>query len=410
MLNALNELGIECNLTDYDLIVKGNGINGFTEPKVPLFCGNSATTMRLLSGAIAASGIEATLDGSEGLRQRPMKRIVEPLQMMGVKIIDTNGNAPIHIYRSKLPLKCFDYRMPVASAQLKSCLLLAALATEGESFLYEPASSRDHTERMLTDLGLYIVSNNIDLLDKNSKEKSDLSVRNSEWVQIRIINHYPPKLKSFDLRIPGDISSASFVIVAALIVPNSEIVIKGIGINPTRIGLVNALKMMGAEIEIKNISILHGEPVGDIYVKHSELVGVNISGSLVVRMIDEFPIFAIAAACANGTTIVSDAIELRHKESDRIADLVEQLKKIGVQISEKPDGFEIEGGHPLHGSIIDPYGDHRLAMALAVAGLITNEEMVIRQADVIDESFPNFVEVLNFLGGSLYTKELIEKN
>jgi 3-phosphoshikimate 1-carboxyvinyltransferase len=331
MLEALSDLGVVWRQEGERLFVEGKGWQGLKPPLRPLNCGNSATTLRLLAGALAATGTPAVLDGGPGLRTRPMDRIVEPLQQMGVVLSSEGGCAPLSLVVSNRPLKPLDYTLPVASAQVKSCLLLAALAANGTSTLREPGPSRDHTERMLRSMGVEI-------------ECEQLSVDGGFQYVTRLTPPKPLLLKPLDFTVPGDISSAAFLIVAALITPGSEIHLRNVGLNPTRTGLLDVLADMGAEITIKPHDDQLGEPVGDLSVHSSVLHGTQVSGSSVVRMIDEFPAFAVAAAFAQGQTEVSQAEELRLKESDRISMLCRELASLGVQVSEAPDGFSIQGG------------------------------------------------------------------
>jgi 3-phosphoshikimate 1-carboxyvinyltransferase len=388
MLDSLSQLGVKYELQGNTLLVHGQGMRGLQPPAGNLNCGNSATTIRLLAGMLAACGVPAILDGSAGLRTRPMNRIIQPLRQMGVPIDSLNGCAPLSILRPAYPLKALDLTLPVASAQVKTCLLLAALAADGPTTLHEPGLSRDHTERILRSQGIQVVS-----------QKSG---SNGNTIYSTTIS--PPRTISFsplNLSLPGDFSSAAFLIVAALITPDSAILLKDVGLNPTRTGLLDALLAMGAEIKIQKPSTRSGEPVGDLLVKSSKLHGTQVHGEQVVRMIDEFPAFAIAAACARGTTIVDDAAELRVKESDRISGLCREMRKLRISVDEQSDGFTIHGGAPIHGGQIDPLGDHRLAMSLAVAGFAATNEVFIDQAEIIHESFPEFIPTLQSLGGKL---------
>jgi 3-phosphoshikimate 1-carboxyvinyltransferase len=395
MLDALTALGISWELEGTSLTVRGRGLSGLQTPTAPLYCGNSATTLRLLAGALAAANLDAVLDGSPGLRRRPMDRIVEPLREMGVEVEATDGKfAPLTFRKSSKSTNQPTNRstnqpinqsitLPVASAQVKTCLLLAALAADGPLTIIEPGPSRDHTERMLASMGVAIVS-------------SQLSIDNCQFSTTLTPPASP--LTPLRLTIPGDISAAAFLIVAALITPGSEITIHGVGLNPTRTGLLDALTAMGANIRNTKYGIQHGEPVGDLTVSHSRLHGTEVSGSLVVRMIDEFPAFAVAAAYADGPTTVREATELRHKESDRISVLCEQLRAVGVEIEEMPDGFTLPGNTIPRGGIINPHGDHRLAMSLAIAGLGASGPIAIQNPNIIHESYPEFQEVLERLG------------
>jgi 3-phosphoshikimate 1-carboxyvinyltransferase len=389
MLNALSDLGISWQLEGTRLEVTGKGLAGFRPPSQRLNCGHSATTMRLLAGALAAAGIPAVLDGSAGLRKRPMQRIVEPLRRMGVGIsASPQGTPPLAISPrpTALPLRTLDYNLPVASAQVKSCLLLAGLAARGVTRLHEPGPSRDHTERMLYEMGVRVSS------------------RVSEGNYPYSVELFPPagqKLSPVRASIPGDFSSAAFLITAALVVPGSELKLRGVGLNPTRTGLLDALKAMGASIQVQRTGHQAGEPLGDLHVRHSQLRGGTVSGQLVVRMIDEFPAFAVAAACAQGVTRVCEASELRHKESDRITALVMELAHLGVEIVETSDGFTVTGHGTVKGGSIYPHGDHRLAMAMAVAGLASEEPVVVQNAAIIHESFPEFISTLRSMNAAL---------
>ena len=378
MLDALTALGVAWQVRDQRLTVVGGGLEALRPPLSPLDCRNSATTIRLLAGAVAATGIEATLDGSAGLRRRPMSRIVEPLRQMGVEIQAADqGGAPLHLHgrAPDQPLKGGAYLLPVASAQVKSCLLLAALAADAPVTIREPGPSRDHTERMLRAMG----------------------------VRIEVAGHavtlHPPRepLQPLRLTLPGDLSSAAFLIVAAAITPGSQILIRDVGLNPTRTGLLDALRAMGADIVASNPREMSGEPVGDLAIRYAPLHGTRVAGELVVRMIDEFPIFAVAAACATGVTEVREATELRHKESDRIAILARELQALGVAIEPLDDGFRITGGQ-MAGGRTTAHGDHRIAMSCAVAGLVARTPVTVDGSEIIHESFPAFAASLQALG------------
>jgi 3-phosphoshikimate 1-carboxyvinyltransferase len=390
MLNALSVLDVKWELDGTTLTVLGIGMQSVKPGQVPLSrvldCGNSATTMRLLAGALAAWGIPATLDGTTALCRRPMGRIVDPLQQMGVNIQSRDGCAPLVLRYSRYPLCAIDYTLSVASAQVKSCLLLAALAAEDATTLVEPGPSRDHTERMLRSMGVSINSSSTPV--------------NGRFVT-RLTPPVPLALEPLSIALPGDFSAAAFLIVAALITPGSRIILHGVGLNPTRTGLLDVLKEMGADIVVTNQAVCGGEPVGDLEVKASPLHAVRVGGDLVVRMIDEFPAFAVAAAYAEGTSVVVDAKELRHKESDRISTLGEELVKLGVSFSETEDGFTIRGGQDITGNIVHSHGDHRLAMSFLAAGLASLSPVTIRDAEIMGESFPGFISLLETLGAEI---------
>ena len=385
MLRSIAGLGIPWSLEDGTLTVDGRGLHGYRLPEDILDCGSSATTLRLLAGALAASGVSGTLDGTPGLRARPMRRLTEPLQRMGVPI-DTSGSggAPLTLSArpASRPLQALDYTMPVASAQVKSAVLVAGLAADGPTTLREPGPSCDHTERMLAGMGFQVTS---------QREAGQVVTTLNPCGQLSPLN----------FTLPGDMSSAAFLLVAALIVPDSEITLCDVGLNPTRTGLTDALLAMGADIMVVEKGVQYGESLGDVTARSSRLNAIKVSGDLVVRMIDEFPIFAVAAACARGKTVVAEAGELRYKESDRITTLCDELRLIGVETGETADGFTVQGGHTFTGGSADSHGDHRLAMALAVAGLASEHPVSIAGAGSIDESFPGFVAMLRGVGADL---------
>ncbi|MBQ7190954.1 MAG: 3-phosphoshikimate 1-carboxyvinyltransferase [Kiritimatiellae bacterium] len=381
MLNALSAFGVRYELHGRHLTVCSHGLAGWREPQAPVFCGNSATTYRLLAGAVAASGLACTLDGSEGLRTRPMERIFQPLRQMGAGIESDNGRAPARfLARSReVPLRPIQSTLPVASAQVKSCLTIAALYADGESVLDEPGPSRDHTERMLRSMGAQVSS--------------------CEGNRVRIAGGCVP-LRPLRIDLPGDISSAAFLLTAAALVPGSSVRIRSVGVNPTRTGFLDALRAMGGSFTVENERVVCGEPVGDIRLTASPLSATEVSGDLVVRMIDEFPVFAALACGANGVTRVREAKELRYKESDRIAILCEGLKSLGATVEEFEDGFDLVGG-TCRGGEVDAHGDHRLAMSFALLGLISPEPVVVRHAEILNESFPEFLTDLQQIGGEV---------
>jgi 3-phosphoshikimate 1-carboxyvinyltransferase len=391
MLGALAQLKVDWDLDGTILKVAGRGIRGLTPASAPLQCGNSATTMRLLAGAVAAAGIPAVLDGTSGLRRRPMSRIIDPLRRMGVRIDSgTGGKAPLKLHGRHRgeKLRAMDYGLPVASAQVKTCLLLAALAAEGPVRLTEPALSRDHTERMLAGMGVQIGSN-----------------FSEAGAEVILTPPEPLLLQPLQTTLPGDFSSAAFLIVAALVTPGSEIVLRGVGLNPTRTGLLTALLEMGADIRIDRECDQAGERRGDLTIRSSSLKGISIAAPQVVNMIDEFPAFTAAAAYADGITTVKDAAELRHKESDRISAVCAQLRVLGVDIKETPDGYRVRGASSLTGGLVVANGDHRLGMALAVAGLGASAPVTVEGAEIISESLPGFSSALNNLGAQVVVDE-----
>jgi 3-phosphoshikimate 1-carboxyvinyltransferase len=377
MLGALTALGVAWRLDGARLTVQGRGLRGFAPPAAPLACGNSATTLRLLAGALAAAGTPCVLDGSAGLRKRPMNRITDPLRRMGVPVATADGCAPLTLAARDAahPLKAADLALPVASAQVKSCLILAALAADGTTTLREPGPSRDHTERMLSAMGAEI---------------------RTDGLAVSVAPLARP-LAPLDLTLPGDISSAAFLLVAAALVPGSSVLIRDVGVNPTRTGILDVLREMGARVAVENPRVVAGEPAGDIRLTAAPLKAVRVGGDTVVRMIDEFPVFAVAACFAQGVTEVRDAEELRYKETDRISVLCGELKALGVQLAEHRDGFTIRGG-TFSGGVCEARGDHRLAMSLALAGLAAPSPVTVRHAEILSESFPDFAAQVRSLG------------
>lgn len=382
MVECIRALGIEVVVAPTGpgrarLTVHGRGLTGFSPPTEPLFCGGSATTMRLLMGLVATQPFTAVLDGHQGLRRRPMERIAGPLRQMGASVETTAGHAPISITGGRLT--AIEYDMPVASAQLQTALLLAALGAQGQMILHQPGPARDHTLRMLRGQGADI------------EEKEGLITFNPANFA----------LSPLEFTIPGDMSAAAFLMVAGLVVPGSHIEIQGVNTNHTRAGLLELLHRMGGQIESTSPNLEAGEPVADLTVKGSALRSTTVSGEIVVRMIDEFPVFTVAALQARGKTLVRDAAELRAKESDRIQAVVEEFSQLGAEITPHPDGFEIDGPQSLAGATVSSRRDHRLAMSLAVAGLVAQGQTVIEEAQEINESFPGFVATLRALGAEI---------
>jgi len=347
-------------------IVHGVGVDGLKAPSAELDCGNAGTGMRLLAGLLAAQPFDSTLIGDASLSKRPMRRVTGPLAQMGAKI-DTrdDGTPPLRIHGGQA-LTGIDFTSPVASAQVKSCLLLAGLYAQGETTVREPHPTRDYTERMLSAFGV-----EIDFSPGYAKLRGG------------------QRLRATDIAVPADFSSAAFFIVAASIIPGSDVTLKAVGLNPRRTGLLEALRLMGADIEVLNPAEHGGEPVADLRVRHAALKGARIPESVVPDMIDEFPALFVAAAAAQGQTIVSGAAELRVKESDRLAAMATGLRSLGVQVDETPDGATIHGG-PIGGGIIESHGDHRIAMAFCIAGQLSTGEVVVRDIANVATSFPGF--------------------
>lgn len=373
MLGALASLGVDASLEDGVLTVEGRGYKPF-KPGAKAWCGNSGTTIRLLAGVLAGTGSVAVLEGSAGLCKRPMGRIAEPLAAMGAKIETAPGGTAPLAFGGGAKLAGIEYALPVASAQVKSCLVLAALGADSRSVFTEPGPSRDHTERMLSSMGAAI----------------DTA---PGCVRVRPLEN---ALSPLSGELPGDISSAAFLFTAAAIVPGSSVTVLNLGVNPTRTGILDILSAMGAKVEFSNERTAFGEPVADVTVSSpGELAAVEIAGDLVVRSIDEFPAVSILAAFANGRTVVRQAKELRYKESDRVAAICANLARLGAEIEEFPDGFAVEGC-TLAGGEAEAGGDHRLAMSMALAGL--KKPVAVKNAEILNESFPGFREILQNLG------------
>ncbi|HLO49543.1 MAG TPA: 3-phosphoshikimate 1-carboxyvinyltransferase [Kamptonema sp.] len=374
-------MGAEISVLNAELVrVKGFGLGELREPADLLDAGNSGTTMRLMIGILASHpGRFFTVTGDNSLRSRPMSRVVKPLLQMGAQIWGREGSslAPLAVLGQQL--KPIHYHSPIASAQVKSCILLAGLMAEGETTVTEPALSRDHSERMLQAFG------------------AKVSV-DPETCSVTVTG--PAKLQGQSVFVPGDISSAAFWLVAAAIVPGSELTIENVGVNPTRTGILEALAMMGADIQLQNQRVVAGEPVADIFVRNcAQLKGCTLSGDLIPRLIDEIPILAVAAVFAQGTTVIRDAAELRVKESDRLAVIATQLNRMGAQITELPDGLEITGGSVLTGTDVDSYTDHRIAMSLAIAALNASGTTAIHRAEAASISYPDFTATLQKVCG-----------
>jgi 3-phosphoshikimate 1-carboxyvinyltransferase len=351
------------------LVIHGVGLHGLKAPERALDMGNSGTAMRLMAGILAGQAFDSELVGDASLSKRPMKRVSDPLGAMGAVVATAAvGRPPLRIAGGR-KLHGIDYQMPVASAQVKSCLLFAGLYADGETSVTEPAPTRDHTERMLRGFGYAVKTRDA-----------------------RVSLQGGGRLKACDIDVPADISSATFFLIGASIAPGSDIVLEHVGVNPTRIGAINILKLMGANLELLNPREAGGEPVADIRVRAANLRGIRIPEDQVPLAIDEFPALFIAAACAQGETVLTGAHELRVKESDRIAVMAQGLKHLGIAVRETPDGIVIQGGR-LQGGEIDSHGDHRIAMSFAVAALAASGPITVRDCKNVDTSFPGFVEL-----------------
>lgn len=358
-------------LNSEKVTVKGVGLGNLQEPTDILNAGNSGTTLRLMLGLLASSPDRFfTVTGDDSLRTRPMSRVVKPLQQMSAQIWGRNHNSLAPLAVAGQRLKPIHYHSPIASAQVKSCVLLAGLGVEGQTTVTEPALSRDHSERMLQAFGAEIE------VDPDTHSVTLTGM---------------PTLTGQKVVVPGDVSSAAFWLVAAAITPGSELLVENVGINPTRTGVLEALEMMEANIQAENQRTVAGEPVADLRVKHSRLKACTIGGEIIPRLIDEVPILAVAAAFAEGTTVIKDAEELRVKESDRLAVIASELSRMGAKITELPDGLEITGGMPLVGTDVDSYTDHRIAMSLAIAALNAQGTTTIHRAEAAAISYPDFV-------------------
>ena len=373
-IRCLENLGIKIHKEKDGVVLNGRGLFGFQEPQNFLDAGNSGTTMRILCGVLAGQSFNSVVTGDESLRNRPMRRVIEPLQKMGAEIHAQNNNqfAPLDI--SGKNLSSIEYTLPVSSAQVKTALVLAGLLANGKTTIRENIPTRDHTERMLKYLGIDIASQNGSLVVAGQSE-----------------------IKSKDIFIPGDISSAIYFIGAGLLVKNSHIKIRNVGLNPGRIGALKVLKRMGAKIEIKNVNEISCEPVGEIEVRSSDLKGTEILSEEIPSLIDEIPLLAVLTCLAEGKTSIKGAEELRVKEIDRLKAMASELTKLGANIKELPDGLEISGPVKLKRASVESFGDHRMAMALAIAGLVAQGETAIENPEVVDISFPNFFEILDSL-------------
>ncbi len=376
-LSAMRAMGVSIeHHAATEMSVRGVGLHGLSKPDMALDLGNSGTAMRLMSGLLSGQQFTSVLSGDESLTGRPMQRVITPLNQMGANIESFDGKPPLTI-RGSFPLTSIDYAMPVASAQVKSAVLLAGLFAEGTTSVVEPAVSRDHTERMLRSMGVDV-----------SKSGSRTSLQGQ------------PELQSCQIQVPADLSSAAFVMLAAIITKKADVLIKNVGTNPTRTGVIDVLQAMGADITLENPQLLGQEPVADIRVRSSKLVGGAVDPALVSLAIDEFPILFVAAAAASGKTTFSGIGELRVKESDRIAAMAAGLRTLGITVDESQDGAVVHGGS-FSGGTVDSHGDHRVAMSLAVAGTIAGDSVLIRDVAAVDTSFPGFAGCMASIGANI---------
>ena len=374
-ISCFRKMGVDIQIDGKDVYVKGNGLYGLQRPKEILDVGNSGTTIRLMMGILAGNKFDATLIGDNSIAKRPMKRVTDPLRLMGCNIEgkDDANYTPIKIYGGDL--KAIDYHMPVASAQVKSALILASLYANDTSFIYEKVKSRNHTEIMLKSFG------------------ADINVENLK-ISVNPVN----ELFSQDIYVPGDISSAAFIIVSALITKGSEVIIKNVGLNETRTGIIDVVKNMNGNIEIINERLVGGELVGDLLVRYTkDLCATTIDKDIIPRLIDEIPVIAVLATQAEGTTIIKDAQELKVKESNRINSMVENLKILGADIEELEDGMIIKGKSKLNGGKIKTFKDHRIAMAFSTLNLISDEKIKLDDEDCINVSFPGYFDLIKSL-------------
>ncbi|MBP1933436.1 3-phosphoshikimate 1-carboxyvinyltransferase [Ammoniphilus resinae] len=371
-ISCFKKMGVNIEQNGDQVVVESGGLDQLEEPHEVLDVGNSGTTIRLISGILSGLPFHSTLVGDESIAKRPMKRVVTPLRQMGAKIDGRQGGeyTPLSIRGGQL--QGIEYHSSVASAQVKSAILLAGLRAEGTTTVYEPHLSRDHTERMLSSFGVEVQS-----------FLGGVSIRGGQLL-------VQPK----QIQVPGDISSAAFFLAAAAMIPGGSLTIKNVGINPTRTGMIDVLREMGADLELKQERVWNGEPVADLVVRYSALKGIEIGGAIIPRLIDEIPIIAVLATQAEGRTIIKDAEELKVKETNRIDAMVSELRKMGAKIEATEDGMIIEGGAKMYGAECISYGDHRIAMAMAIAGIVSEGETIIQGDDAIYVSFPGFDDTL----------------
>lgn len=373
-INCFCSMGIEISRTESEILIHGRGLHGLLAPSSVLNVGNSGTTMRLLSGILSGQNFTTELTGDASIQKRPMARVITPLTFMGGSVESLRGNGCAPLCITGKHLKGIHYQSPVSSAQVKSCVLLAGLYAEGETTVTEPFLSRNHSELMLRSFGAEIFS-----------EGTTVSIQPE------------PKLTGQKVVVPGDISSAAYFIAAALLIPGSELLIKNVGINPTRDGILKVCAQMDADIQVLNPRVQCGEDVADLLVKHSSLKGTVIEGALIPTLIDELPVLAVLAAFAEGTTMIRDAQELKVKESNRLDIMVHHLSAMGADVVPTEDGMIITGGKTLYGAVLDSYLDHRIAMAFAIAGMAAEGETEITRADCVDISYPGFYKDLEKL-------------
>lgn len=370
-IDCFRKMGIDIDINGENVTVHGNGLRGLKKPDEMLYTGNSGTTTRLLCGILAGQNFDTSITGDASIQKRPMGRVVQPLSMMGAKI--ENEYCPLYITGTKL--HGIDYKMPVASAQVKTAIILAGLYADGETVIHEIEKSRDHTELMLSAMGADLTVDNLDITVKPTND-----------------------LTAFNVDVPGDISSAAFFLVLGAIMPNSQITVTNVGINPTRTGIIDVLKDMGADITLENVHTSAGETVADITVRSSSLKGTTVGGDIIPRLIDELPIIAVAAVFANGQTVIKDAQELKVKETNRIRAVVDEFNKCGIDITETDDGMIINGGKSIHGADFKTYGDHRMAMSLTVLAQLADSESTLDDSDCACVSYPTFFDDFYKLG------------